>query len=264
MRVQIFQEFPQNIIQHPRWQALTWSTSGNFWDSRLGKTLRYSVHTALLILIALSLLSLWPRKATVSNRAVASTPMTQAAPGTWANKIVAAHLFGQAQQKPVVAAAMAVSITVEGLAAASNPNDSVAILTLNGKTDEFHVDAVLPDGEKLTAIDPDGVELADGSNVRRIALATYGTPDSEGPAAYAALLHGVGLSIPGNSVDGKQTTPGTLAAVGITENTEPSFLARPIAVLNSTPASAMHIVHIPAQATPLEQLQALRTQLIHQ
>lgn len=237
-----------------------WSTSGKFWDSRLGKALRYGVHAALLTLIALSLLSLWPRKTTVSDQAMASMPIARAAPGVLANKIIAAHLFGQAQHKSVVTAAMAASITVEGIAAANDPSDSVAILTLNGKTDEFHVNAVLPDGEELTAIDPDSVELADGSHVRRIALATYGTPDSEGPAAYAALLHGVGLSSPGNS---RQNLAGAMTAANITETAEPFFPAEPRAVLNSISVSAHGLVHVSAQATPLEQLQALRAQLIH-
>ncbi|MGH8403130.1 MAG: type II secretion system protein N [Gammaproteobacteria bacterium] len=217
-----------------------------------------------LALIALSLLTWWPRKAAVSARAMDSAPIARAIPGAWADKIVAAHLFGQAQTKLAVATAAALPITVDGIAAASNPKDSIAVLTLKGTTGEFHVGDRLPDGEQLAAIGPDSLELADGGTLRRIALAHYGTPDSEGPAAYAALLHGIGLSSSAsNSGDNQQNASGTFVETGVTGNVEQPLSLNPVSMSNVTPVQAVGIVHIPAQATPLEQLQALRAQLIH-
>ncbi|MBU6509704.1 MAG: hypothetical protein KGJ20_04500 [Gammaproteobacteria bacterium] len=226
----------------------------------MGKILRCGVHGLLFVLIAVVVVSMIPHGTRQAGAPGASNILISSKfAADTANTIVAAHLFGRAQQKPAENTPAA-SITVDGIAAASNLKDSIAVLTLNGQSGEFHAGQVLPDGEKLTAINPDGVELAGGSNVRRIALATYGTPDSQGPAAYAALLHGVGLSSPGNN---QQNAPGAFAEPGAADNPAQSLPFLPATVPNSTPLPAAGIVNISPQATPLEQLHALRSQLIH-
>lgn len=250
-----------DMTLHPHLGALTWSASGIFWDSRLGKMLRYGAHGLLFVLVALVIVSMIPhrirREGSVDMK---SMPVPLKSATDTANAIVAAHLFGRAQQNLARTAAPAASITVDGIAAASDPKNSIAVLTLNGQSGEFHVGQVLPDGEKLAAINFDRVELADGSIVRRIALATYGTPDSQGPAAYTALLRGVGLSSPNNN---QQNASGSFAEAGAANNPVQSLPFLPASVPNSAPLPAAGIVNISPQATPLEQLQTLRAQLIH-
>lgn len=220
--------------------------------------LSYGVHGLLFVLIALVVVTMIPHR-TRQPGLLKNMPIPLNSATDTTNTIVAAHLFGRAQQKPAENTPAA-SIIVDGIAAASDSKDSIAVLTLNGQSGEFHVAQVLPDGEKLAAINSDDVELADGSNVRRIELATYGTADSQGPAAYAALLHGVGLSNPGNN---PQNAPGVFADAGAADNPAQPLPFLPTPVPNSVPLPTAGIVNISPQATPLEQLRTLRSQLIH-
>ncbi|MGA9854683.1 MAG: hypothetical protein WBR29_05335 [Gammaproteobacteria bacterium] len=134
---------------------------------------------------------------------------------------------------------------------------SQAVLTINGKTDVYKVNQALPDGETVAAIGPSDIQLTANGTTRRLSLPRYGDPDSEGPAAYAALLHGIGLSAP-------DSAPSLAALPGAAADTAQPFSGLPVVPLsNVTGVSSAGVVQIPANATPLEQLQALRAQLIH-
>lgn len=175
-----------------------------------------------------------------------------------ADTIVAAHLFGQVPVSTRVVNPAALSITVDGIVYDSQSDDSQAVLTLNGKTALFQVGQALPDGETVSAIGATDIELTGGATARRLTLPQYGDAAAEGPAAYAALLHGTGLS-----------APRTGSALARQSGATPSSPAKPFPLLPS--GSPSHFVagpstgaaYIPATATPLEQMQALREQLVH-
>ncbi|MGH7241303.1 MAG: type II secretion system protein N [Candidatus Saccharimonadales bacterium] len=246
------------------WPTWMWSTHGHWQDSRTGSYLRHGIEGALGVLIILLLASYW-RPQTHAAAAIvppASAKNTVVAPADMANTIVTAHLFGQAPARTPALSSTTQSITVDGIVYAPQPQDSVALLTLDGKADLYKVGELLTDGEKIIAIDASDVQLAANGVIRRVALAQYGSADSVGPAAYAALLSGVGLSSP-DSVDGRQNSPGALAEASVTDSAEQSFPSEAVRVMNGGPWSSAGIVHISANATPLEELQALRAQLIH-
>ena len=174
------------------------------------------------------------------------------------NAIVAAHLFGQAPTLTSVSAVAASSITVDGIVYSTQAEDSEAVLTLNAKTDIYKVGASLPDGEKVVAIDAGDVQLVANGTTRVLAMSKYGSADSEGPAAYAALLHGTGLSAP-------EAGSASSAEVGVASAaSQQPFVTMPSLLPATNVFTAQHAqpVRIPATATPLEQLQALRQQLI--
>jgi len=175
-----------------------------------------------------------------------------------ADKIIATHLFGQAPAQSVATAAIDPSISVDGIVYASESEDSQVVLTINGKSDVYKVSQVLPDGETLAAIGPSDIQLTANGASRRLTLPHYGDPSSEGPAAYAALLHGVGLSTPAT-----EPTRARLPGASPSDTVEPFTNLSPVPLSNAVSIPSTEVVQIPATATPLEQLQALRTQLIH-
>lgn len=143
--------------------------------------------------------------------------------------------------------------------------NSRAVLTLEGKTGVYKVGDRLPDGETVKTIGPESVTLAEAGNLRRLNLPRYGQRGSEGPTAYAALLHGTGLSSPDSKSAAAGPNPaGTLAqsgSAGIPGQSLPPLSAR---TRRGVATPAAQAVRVSARATPLEQLRALRHQLIHQ
>ena len=132
------------------------------------------------------------------------------------------------------------------------------MLTIDGKSDVYKDNQALPDGEILTAIGPTDIVLMANGASRHLTLPRYGDPDSEGPAAYAALLHGVGLSTP--STGPAQTNlQGSYSSGSVESYTNPT----PVPLSNVDAVPAAQVVQISPTATPLQQLQALRAQLIH-
>lgn len=111
----------------------------------------------------------------------------------------------------------------------------------------------------MTVLDSTSVELSRNGATRSLKLPRYGDPGSQGQAAYAALLHGTGLS--NSTVDPAATMlPGTT----LSDSVQPDTAPRSVQPLNNfAPLSHAQAVQIPATATPLEQLRALRQQLIH-
>lgn len=258
MRVPILSTLKLSDVWRARWRFFTSSATGKRRDSLAGQTVRHAIHAALLIMIALTLISLWPRKLFLSSTMAVPAAPASVASATLADTIVAAHLFGQtkaAVPKPSLAAP---SIRVVGIVYASQTQDSLAVLTLNGKTDVYKDGQTLPDGETVMAVSPTEIQLTENGVTRTLPLPRYGEPESEGPAAYAALLHGTGLS-----------TPETGSAAAMLTTAAPSEPMQPFAPVASVPmyssAAGLRapVVQIPASATPLEQLQLLRAQLIH-
>lgn len=244
----------------PRWWlALQWSPSGHWQDSRAGRYLRHGTEGALSVLIVLVLVSsLEPHTRTSVPATVwhSSSSPTLTDSG---DAIVAAHLFGQAATSTSVSVVAASSITVDGIVYSTQADDSQAVLTLNAKTDIYKVGASLPDGEKVVAIDPSDVQLVANGASRRLAISKYGSADSEGPAAYAAMLHGTGFSAP----EAGSAPP---AEVGIASAaSQQPFVTMPSLLPATNFFTVQHAqpVRISATATPLEQLRSLRAQLIH-
>lgn len=246
----------------PRWWlALLWSTSGYWQDGRAGRYLRHGIEGALSVLIVLLLVSSLEPHTRTSVPTVVWHSSASASPTLTdrGDAIVAAHLFGQAPTLTSMSVVAASSITVDGIVYSTQADDSQVVLTLNTKTDIYKVGASLPDGEKVVAIDPDDVQLVANGASRRLAISKYGSADSEGPAAYAALLHGTGISTP-------PTNSASAALLdGNSETATAPFVPvpSPLPVLNFAATPRAPPVRIPATATPLEQLQALRQQLIH-
>lgn len=244
----------------PRWWlALQWSLSGYWQDSRAGRYLRHGIEGTLSVLIVLVLVpSLEHHTRTsvppVVQHSIASPTLTDRG-----NAIVAAHLFGQAATLTSVSVVAASSITVDGIVYSTQADDSEAVLTLNAKTDIYKVGASLPDGEKVVAIDPGDVQIVANGASRRLAISKYGSADSEGPAAYAAMLHGTGFSAPEAG-----STPSAEVGIASAASQQP-FVTMPSLppTRNVFTAPYAQPVRIPATATPLEQLRSLRAQLIH-
>lgn len=242
-----------------RWSSWTAGPIGTWPGSQAEQWLRHGVEGALGLLTALLLASIWLARThlnTATSHVVA--PTTVSTPDL-ANTIVAAHLFGQAVAHTSAPALTAQSISVNGIVYSTQADDSQAVLTVNGKTDLYKVGASLSDGEKLVAIDPGDIQLAVNGASRSLAISKYGNADSEGPAAYAALLHGTGLSAP-------ETNPALTTLPGVTSL--PALhpfvgLPSPLPTSNFATAPRAPAIRIPATATPLEQLQLLRQQLIH-
>lgn len=248
-----------NLHSQQRWSDWTLSATGSHWDSRAGKYLRHGVEFGLGVLILVLLASFWWPHARLSepDSVLHAVAPSTTPPADMANAIVAAHLFGRAQANAPAAAPAAVPVTVEGIVYATDPGNSETVLTIAGKTNVYRVGDALPDGEKLAAIDASGIELGANGSVRRMEMAHYGSADSQGPAAYAALLHGTGLSAP----TGNNPQTGPLTQVNGAGQT---FLPNPARTLYPQPVSAIHTVHLSPRATPLEQLRSLRAQLIRQ
>lgn len=246
----------------PRWRlALQWSPSGYWQDSRAGRYLRHGTEGALSVLIVLVLVSSLEPHTRTSVPAVVPHSIATTSPilTDRGDVIVAAHLFGQAPtltSAPVVAPS---SITVDGIVYSTQADDSEAVLTLNAETDIYKVGASLPDGEKVIAIDPGDVQLVANGTTRFLAMSKYGSPDSEGPTAYAAMLHGTGFSAPEAG-----STPSAEVGVASTASQQP-FVTTPslLPAINVFTAQHAQSVRISATATPLEQLRSLRAQLIH-
>ncbi|MGB9428891.1 MAG: type II secretion system protein N [Gammaproteobacteria bacterium] len=242
-----------------QWFLWTWSPSGRWANSRADRWLRHTIESVLGMLIVVLLASFWAPH----TRIVSRTPFSRSAsspvlaPAAMADKIVAAHLFGQVPAQTPAAAPAAQSITVDGIVYAG-AEDSEAVLTLNGKTEIYKEGETLSDGEKITAIGPADVQLIDNGSTRRLTLAHYGDPGSEGPAAYAALLHGTGLNA--SATDSALTM---LPGAAPVQPAEPFMPLPSVSPADFVPVSSARVVQIPATATPLEQLQALRQQLIH-
>ena len=246
------------------WRDWTSSLTGTWWNSRAEKWLRHTVEGLLALLLVLLLgvtLAPWlPLRARTASLRPPRGPIAEVrpTPAAMADAILAAHLFGQVPISTRVVSTAPLSITVDGIVYASQSDDSQAVLTFNGKTALFHVGQALPDGETVSAIGATDIELTGGAVARRLALPQYGNAAAEGPAAYAALLHGTGLSAP---MTGSNLTRQPGAAL--------SSPAQPFPLLPS--GSPAHFVagplaraaYIPASATPLEQMQALREQLVH-
>lgn len=242
----------------------TTSTTGNPWDSHAGKFLRHGIEGALGALIVLALASFWWPQAHIAAPAGASRTKRPSALRLtdWGNVLAASHLFGQTPANTAPAVKPAASpIIVEGIVFASAAGHSEAVLTISGKTNVYRVGDALPDGEKLTAINASGIELAANGSIRRMEMARYGSADSQGPAAYAALLHGTGLSNPGADNEQMDSPAQADAADGDTGQTFLSSPARSL-YLHATPVA--RAVHLSPRASPLEQLRSLRAQLIRQ
>jgi len=243
-----------------RLRLWTWSPTGIGWDSRVGTWLRHGVEGLLVLLIVAVLVSFWnpPTRARLGTSTAQLASPAKLSSAAMADKIIAAHLFGQAPVQSVAIAAIDPSISVDGIVYASESEDSQVVLTINGKSDVYKVNQVLPDGETLAAIGPSDIQLTANGASRRLTLPHYGDPGSVGPAAYAALLHGMGLS-----------TPSTEPASARLPGASPSDPAESFTDLSPVPLSravsipSTQVMQIPATATPLEQLQALRAQLIH-
>jgi hypothetical protein len=219
------------------------------------------VEAVLASVIVVLLVSFWIPHPPIGSRTPSSHVASRQAPASaaQADAIVATHLFGQAPAAAPTPNVAAPSMTVDGIVYASEKGDSEVVLTINGKTDVYRNGAKLPDGETVTIIGPGDLELAENGRTRHLVLSRYGTSDSEGPAAYAALLHGTGFSAP-------ETDPALASLPGV----PPTGMMEPLTPLSPVPLSISAVsipsaraVQISPTATPLEQLQALRQQLIH-
>ncbi|MHB8405744.1 MAG: hypothetical protein ACYDCJ_10015 [Gammaproteobacteria bacterium] len=117
----------------------------------------------------------------------------------------------------------------------------------------------MPDGETVATIGPTGLQLTASRFTCHLSLLHYGDASAQGPTAYASLLHGVGLSTP-STEPARARLPGASPS----DPAEPFTNLSPVPLSNTVSIPSTQVVQIPATATPLEQLQALRQQLIHE
>lgn len=164
-------------------------------------------------------------------------------PTALGDKIVAAHLFGQAQIAASAPGSADQSISVDGIVYIPHSGNSQAVLTINGKTEVYKNGATLPDGETLAAIGPSTIQLALAGATRQLTLnmSQYGNSN---PAGTPPMGMNLIASVP-------QTPAYAAPSAGVTAGTP-----------NSTPMPGMRPPQVPVTAPPLEQLQALRAQLV--
>ena len=229
---------------HKHLSMWIWSPFGTWWDSLAGKFVRHGTEGLLSLLIIMLLVSPWvTHKKEFHIPAAHLTTGAILAPTNMVDRIVAAHLFGQPITAAPVQNAAAQSISVDGIVYAESADVSQAVLTINGKTDVYKTGQHLPDGETLAAIGPNEITLAANGADHQVSLPRYGDQVSEGPVAYAALFHETGSSTP---------------------EMEQSLAVLPLAARTDYVSSVVsaRVVGIPATTTPLEQLRALRSQLV--
>jgi hypothetical protein len=199
-------------------------------------------HGISCILLGVALLMVWSMiphgiQAIASIGTTADIP-TRPDPGTTVLRVESLHIFGQSATDATAApVAPLADIKVAGLIYSDDKDSALAILEVNGKSDFFKVGDTLPDGEKLTAIAPNAVQLNLGTAQRVIEL-----PEQfNGPGDGILLAGDTGL-IPGES-----QFPGLALTSG-----------------GETYKPALRAIAMPRGASPLDQLRSLRQQLIPQ
>jgi hypothetical protein len=207
-------------------------------DFLQSKLLRHGVAVLLTLCAGLIIWSMVPHlvKATpIVGQAV--TQHVRMDIGFSAEKIAAAHLFGQsaadAATTPVVAAA---AISIKGLFYSSDKDVARAILEINGKSDVFKTGDRLPNGERLAAIGMNAVQIANGLALRAVEMEqSFGNTGSGIALEGMPNLYARQDSFPGSM-------PLTNTAAPVVQRLQP--------------------VTIPQTNDPISQLSALRQQLI--
>jgi hypothetical protein len=203
------------------------------------KLLRHGVAT-VFALVALALIwSMIPRPVKASaTTASAVAPVPRPDAVAMAGRIAEAHLFGlspaEAEAGPAVA--RPANISVRGLLYTPDPDTALAILEVDGKSGFFRTGDVLPDGEKLTAIGISAVQISNGLSKRVVEF-----EKQSGPGNSGILLAGMPRDDAAN--DPFPGLPGSVSPGGAM-------------------APRLQPVSIPQNASPLEQMRALRQQLI--
>lgn len=197
--------------------------------------IRYVVNTSLLI-IAISIVAMMlPRSAKTAISQPAVNLSSSRNIVAIAQRVADAHLFGQLpMQDGNGPAAPAMNIKVEGLLYSDDQTSALAILEVDGNSSAFKVGDTLADGERLTAIAPTAIQLTQGMVQRVLEMPEqFGGP-------------GDGISLGGDTgLIAKAPFPG---------------LAAPASAQVYKPA--LRAVSVPQSANPLDQLRALRQQLI--
>lgn len=155
-----------------------------------------------------------------------------------AGNAAAAHIFGHdaAAAVDAVTPVSAAAITVQALFYSTDKDMARAILEINGKADVFKSGDTLPDGEKLTAIGMNAVQVANGGSLREVELEQkFGNSGSGIFLTGMPELYATQDSFPGSG--------------------SPASTAAPV-IQNLRP------VMIPQGSDPITQMRALRQQLI--
>ena len=197
--------------------------------------LRYVVNAGLLVVATLMVAAMIPR----TSKTVISQPAVNLSSSRnlveTAQRVADAHLFGQlAMQDANGPAAPAMSIEVKGLLYSDDQTAALAILEMDGSSNAFKVGDTLPDGERLTGIAPTAIQLTQGLAQRVLEL-----PEQSGSPAD-------GISLAGDT--------------GLIANAPFPGLNAPSSAQVYRPA--LRAVSVPQSANPLDQLRALRQQLI--
>lgn len=149
--------------------------------------LRWGIHAGLIVAVALAS---WHLSVTLRAKPLTSLS-SDTAPYTVAPRPVdirsAARLFGAATPKLSIApllTAAATDVKLVGVVAADDPDDSLAIIEVNGEAKTYSIGASLPDGETLKAVTSQGVTLANRQAEQDLALAQQQAPTD---AVFATL-----------------------------------------------------------------------------
>lgn len=219
------------------------SPTRDWLDSRAGKFFRVCVHLALLGMVGAASVSLvvplLSHSRIPAQAAVTDPPVTH--PDS-VEQIVAAHLFGQAPSgipaRPANTAPTDIALT--GIVYAAVAAHSRAMLSVHGRAVVAAVGDTLADGTKVAAIES-----------RRVVLNQAGKPVL---LVLDFIAGNTGNTLPGFSADARRRiadSPNPPAALDYSGDA---------AGIAST--SILRPARIPASASPLEQLHALRSQLI--
>lgn len=166
------------------------------------------------------------------------TAMSRLNISSTAEKIATAHMFGlnPVDSASAAPAAVAASITIDGLFYSTDPELARVILEVNGKSEVFKTGDALPDGEKLAAIGMNAVQIADGPALRVVEM-----DQKFGGASASISLQGVP-----DLYAGQQGFPALAPTTGMAGPAVPR----------------MRTVSLPQGGDPISQLRALRAQLI--
>ena len=208
-------------------------------DFLTSRYLRHGVAALLTVCAGMIIWSMFPHAAkALPNVTQTVTAQPRSGIGSAVEKIATAHLFGgsAADAANTAPAVTAVEINIEGLFYSTDTDMARAILDVGGKSGVFKTGDTLPDGEKLTAIGMNAVQIANGPALREVEI-----PQTFGNASPGIRLEGMpDLYAQQDSFPGARPLTGTAAPV----------------------VERLHPVVIPQGNDPLSQLHSLREQLI--
>lgn len=225
-----------------RWRAWLLTSSGRSWhDSRAGRALHFGIHLLLLsMLLAVSVslvTSLLPPRTPPGQRIVNSASVTQPVS---VEPIIAAHLFGTATPPEIQTSTPSLNpgdITLLGIVYAVDPARSRAILSTHGQTTVVAIGDTLGAGEKVAAIESRRVLL--NQNGRSI------------PLELSFVSGNAASSSPMLAQDATAQPQNAMPALSESDNS-----------VTSSSAPTLRAVNIPVSASPLDQMRALRAQLV--